>query len=121
MKRKVRKEPVGGSKKRKEVGNDNSLASMLRKQQAACNLSQARLAYNAQLQKGKEMRFDEAAQSEPVRRSKNDIHPIVESDTVDATVPKGSLNPNCMLKPLVPDLLYTVPKRAIKKGMSGSK
>jgi hypothetical protein len=33
MKRKVRKEPEGGSKKRKEVGNDNSLSSMFAKQQ----------------------------------------------------------------------------------------
>jgi hypothetical protein len=31
MKRKVRKESEGGSKKRKEVGNDNSLASMFAK------------------------------------------------------------------------------------------
>ena len=29
----LEKEPEGGSKKRKEVGNDNSLASMFRKQQ----------------------------------------------------------------------------------------
>jgi hypothetical protein len=35
MKHKVRKEPEGGSKKRKEVGNDNSLFSMFAKQQAA--------------------------------------------------------------------------------------
>ena len=69
MKRKVGKEPVGGSKKSKEVGNDNSLASKFRKQQAACDLSKARLAYNAKLQKGKEMGLDEAAQAEPVRRS----------------------------------------------------
>jgi len=68
MKRKVGKEPVGVSKKHKGVGNDYSLASMFRKQQAACDLSQARLAYNAQLQKGKEMGLDEAAQPEPVRR-----------------------------------------------------
>ena len=53
MKRRVGKEPEGGSKKRKEVGNDNSLTSMFAKQQAACDLNKARLAYNAQLQKGK--------------------------------------------------------------------
>jgi len=34
MTRKVGKEPEGGSKKRKEVGNANSLASMFAKQQA---------------------------------------------------------------------------------------
>jgi hypothetical protein len=34
MKRKVEKEAEGGSKKRKEVGNDNSLAYMFAKQQA---------------------------------------------------------------------------------------
>jgi hypothetical protein len=38
MKRRVGKEPEGGSKKRKQVGNDNSLASMFAKQQAASDL-----------------------------------------------------------------------------------
>ena len=51
MKRKVGKEPEGGSN---------------------CDLNKARLAYIAQLQKGKEMRLDEAAQAEHVRRSEND-------------------------------------------------
>jgi hypothetical protein len=64
MKRKVLgKDPDGGSKKRKEVGNDNSLASMFAKQQTACDLNKAQLAYNAQLQKGKEMGIDEASQT----------------------------------------------------------
>jgi hypothetical protein len=136
MKPKVGKEPVGVSKKHKGMGNDNSLASMFRKQQAACDLSQARPVYNAQLQKGKEMALGEAAQHEPVRRSNNDTHLIVESDTVDATVPKGSVDPNCMPKPFVPDTAcetsvydvlqdcittaprihrWSLPKRAIKK------
>jgi hypothetical protein len=39
----------------------------------------------AQLQKGKEMGLDEAAQAEPVRRSEVDTHPIVEPDKVDAS------------------------------------
>ncbi len=39
MKRKVGKDPGGGSKKRKEVGNDNSLASMFAKQQAVSALN----------------------------------------------------------------------------------
>ena len=63
MKRKVGKEPEWGTKKRKEVGNDNnSLASMFAKQKAACELNKERLAYSAQLQKGKGMGLDEAAQ-----------------------------------------------------------
>ena len=33
MKHKVGKEPEGGSKERKEAGNDNSLVSMLAKEQ----------------------------------------------------------------------------------------
>ena len=41
MQRKVGKEPEGGSKKRKEVGNDNSLASIFVKQQAGCDLNKA--------------------------------------------------------------------------------
>jgi hypothetical protein len=35
MKRKVGKEPEGGSKKRKEVGNESPLACMFQKQQTA--------------------------------------------------------------------------------------
>ena len=41
--------------KRKEIGSDNSLASMFAKQQAVIALNKARDAYNAQLQKGKEL------------------------------------------------------------------
>jgi hypothetical protein len=55
MKRRVGKEPEGGSKKRKQVGNDNSLASMFAKQQAASDLNKAKEEYNAQLQTGKEI------------------------------------------------------------------
>ena len=43
MKRKVGKEPEGGSKKRKEVGNDKSLASMFAKQQAVSALNKSSL------------------------------------------------------------------------------
>jgi hypothetical protein len=39
MKRKVGKEPEGGCKKRKDVGDDNSLASMFAKQQAVSALN----------------------------------------------------------------------------------
>ena len=54
------------------------------------------------------MGLDEAAHAEPVRRSENDTqHPIVESDTVDATVnatvPRRSGDPNCVPKPFNPD------------------
>jgi hypothetical protein len=50
MKRKVGKEPEGACKKRKDVGNDNFLASMFTKQQAVSALKNARDAYNVQLQ-----------------------------------------------------------------------
>ena len=55
--------------------------------------------------------MEEVAHAEPlVRRSENDTRPIIESDTVDATehatdatvratVPKRSVNPNCVPKP----------------------
>ena len=58
------------------MGNDNSLASMFAKQQAVSVLNKARNAYNAQLQKGKEMGLDEAAQAEPVWQSEKDTHDI---------------------------------------------
>ena len=38
-----------------------------------------------------------------MRRSENDTHPIVESDTVEATVPKRSVDPNYVRKPLDPE------------------
>jgi hypothetical protein len=49
-------------KKPKEVGNDDSLASMFARQQVS--LEQGREAYYAQLQKGKGTGLDEAAQAE---------------------------------------------------------
>ena len=68
---------------------------------------------NALLQTRKELALDEAAQAEPVRRSEHDTHPIVESDTddatVDAPVPKRSVNPNCVPNPFDPSLLVTTP------------
>ncbi len=42
MKRKVGKEPEGGRKKPKEVGNESTLASMFQKQQTADDLQKAR-------------------------------------------------------------------------------
>ena len=45
MKHKVGKEPEGGSKKPKEVGNESPLASMFQKQQTANDLKEAREAY----------------------------------------------------------------------------
>jgi hypothetical protein len=43
-------------------------------QQAASDLNKTRDAYDAQLQKGKEMGLDEAVQEEPVCRSEKDKH-----------------------------------------------
>ncbi len=45
MKRKVGKEPEGGSKKRKEVGNESPLVCMFLKQQTANDLNKAREAH----------------------------------------------------------------------------
>ena len=59
------------------LGNDKSLASMFAKQQAVSVLNKARNAYNAQLQKGKEMGLHAAAaQAEPVWQSEKDTHDI---------------------------------------------
>jgi hypothetical protein len=53
--------------------------------------------------KGKEVGLEEEAYAEHVRPSENDTHPIVESDTVaakvDATVPRRSVDPNCVPTP----------------------
>jgi hypothetical protein len=85
--------------------------------------------------------------SEPVRRSENNTYPIVESDTVDATVPRRSVDPKFESNPFDPDAACEtrvhdvlvpqqfqdgntsappttrrpVPKRAIKEGMTGAR
>jgi hypothetical protein len=52
---KVGKDPEGESKKREEVGDDNSLASMFANQQAVSHgLEERKRHIHAQLQKGKE-------------------------------------------------------------------
>ena len=71
MKRKVAREPKGGSKKRKEVGNESLLASIFQRQQTANDLQKARVTYHAILEKGKQLGLEEAAHAEPVRRSEN--------------------------------------------------
>ncbi len=66
MKRTVGKEPEGGSK---EMENKSPLASMFETQQTANDLQKARGAYNAILEKGKQLGLDESAHAEPVCRS----------------------------------------------------
>ncbi len=51
MKRRVGKEPEGGSKKREEVGNESPLACMFQKQQTVNDFKKAREAYNAILKR----------------------------------------------------------------------
>ena len=67
MKHKAGKETEEGSKKREEVGNDNSLASMFVKQQTASVLNKTRDTYNVQLQKGKEGGLDGEPHTESAR------------------------------------------------------
>ena len=102
MKRKVGKEPERRSKKRKEVGNDNSLTSMFVKKQSDSDLKKPRDTYNTQLQKGKEMGLDEVAQVESVCRSEQDTRDIEGTETVYATVPKHSVDPKCIPKSFIP-------------------
>jgi hypothetical protein len=94
------------------VGNESPLASMIQNQETANVLQQAREAYNAILEDGKQLRLDVAAHAGPVCRSENDTHLIVKSDTVDATVdapvPKRSVNPYCVPKPF--DLDTQIPQ-----------
>jgi len=75
---------------------------MFAKQTAVSVLNKASDAYDAQLQKGKEMGLDEAAQAEPVRRSDKDTHDIEGTETVHATVPKRSVDPKRIPKPFIP-------------------
>jgi hypothetical protein len=49
---------------------------MFAKQQAVSALNKAKEEYSAQLQKGKEIGFEEASQAEPVRKSEKDTHDI---------------------------------------------
>jgi hypothetical protein len=74
MKHKVGKEREEGRKKCKEVGNDNSSASMFGKHQAVSALNKASETVHAHLHKGTEMGLDEAAQAKPVRRPQKDTH-----------------------------------------------
>jgi hypothetical protein len=64
-------------------------------------LNKARDTYYAELQKGKEIGLDEAAQAEPVRRSEKDTHDIQGTETVHAIVPKRSVDPKCIPKPFI--------------------
>ncbi len=71
--------------------------SMSAMQQAISVMKKARDPYtDAQLQKGKEMGLDEAAQAEPVSRSNKDTHDIEGTETVHATVPNHSVDPKCI-------------------------
>jgi hypothetical protein len=83
MKHKVGKEPEGGSKKPKEVGNESPLASMFQKQQTANDLQKAREVHLSILERGKQSKWGctpESAHAEQVRRSEHDTHPIVQLD-----------------------------------------
>ena len=80
---------------------------MFQKQQTVDDTQEARKAYLSILEKGKQLGLQEEVHTEPVRRSENDTHPIVESDTddapVDTTVSRRSVKPNCLPKPFDPD------------------
>ena len=84
------------------MGNESPLTSMLKATNCQ-SLTEAREAYLSILEKGKQLGLHEETHAEPVLLSENDTHSIVESDTVDATegatVPKRSVNPNCVPKP----------------------
>ena len=67
MKRKLGREPEGGSKKRKEVGNESPLLSMFQKQQTTTDLQKTRESYNAILEKRKQLGLEEGSHAEPVR------------------------------------------------------
>ena len=72
MKRKVGKEPEGGSKKPKQVCNESPLVSMFQKQQTASDLQKVREVNNTILEEGKQLGLEETSHAEPVRGSEND-------------------------------------------------
>ena len=97
-------ESEGERKKRKEVGDDNSLDSMFEKQQTVSVLNKVRDTYNAQVQIGKEMGLEEATQTDPVWvlcRSEKDTHDIEWTETVHETVTKYSVYPKCIPPPFI--------------------
>ena len=68
------------------MGNESPLVSMFQKKQTASDLQKVQEVNNTILEEGKQLGLEEASHAEPVRRSENDTHPTVESDTDDATV-----------------------------------
>jgi hypothetical protein len=87
------------------LGNDKSLASMFAKQQAVSVLNKARNAYNAQLQKGKEMGLHAAAaQAEPVWQSEKDTHDIEGKGRRRCIQQRqnAALTQMCIPKPFIP-------------------
>jgi len=86
VKHTVGKETEGGSKNPKEVGNESPSGSMFKEQQNPNELQKAWEVYLSIFDKGKQLGLCEEAHTEPVCRSENDTHPIVECDTVDETV-----------------------------------
>ena len=84
---------------------------MVQKQQTAKDLKR-RITVECTTSNGKELGLDEAAHAEPCcAPSENDTHPIVESDmvdaTVDATVQRRCVDPNCVPKPFDPDPYFS--------------
>ena len=84
------------------MGNDISLDSMFAKQQAVSVLNKARDAYNAQLQKGKDMGLDEEAQAEPVRVQKRTHMTFKGRGRCMQQCQKRSVDPKCIPKPFIP-------------------
>ncbi len=84
MKHRIGKEPKGGSKKRKEVWNDNTLASMFANQQAASEQTNQEKNTMHSFRKEKKLGWRTQAQAvkaEPVRRSEKDTHDIEGTET----------------------------------------
>jgi hypothetical protein len=106
MKHRIGKEPKGGSKKRKEVWNDNALSSMFANQQAASEQTNQEKNTMHSFRKEKKLGWRTQTQSvkvEPVRRSEKDTHDLEARRPVDETVPKHSVDPKCFPKHFISD------------------
>ena len=87
--RKVGKESEGGSKKRKEVGNDNSLTSMFAKQQTACDLNKAPLAYNSKRKRNGVRRSSAGRACAPVKIGSPRAHQLQIFDWKETVTKAG--------------------------------
>jgi len=100
MKRKAAKEHEGGSTEETQGRGEGITFGFHVSRATGCQwVKENSASLSCSASKAKEFELDQALQAEPVHRSENDTHHSVESDTVDATLPKRSVDPTRVAKP----------------------